>query len=172
MGNLYTGEYTDSSGTNVNLLTGDMDGGGNIYANDPNQIPNTSTMNVPPQFTASGVGSAIPISSLGNTDFTLTDYDFIGTSTRAAITIEATTIPATMIDGTAVPEIPMAGTTIPATTITGTAVPPQPTTKTSSATSKSLSATHAFVLFAPFLFSSVAGALEEACLFIAAGFVE
>jgi hypothetical protein len=88
----------------------------------PAEQSNTSTINVPPQFTASGVGSAIPISNLGNTDLTVTDLNFVGVSTRPAITIAATTIAATVVSGTAVPATTMPGTTIPATTITGTAV--------------------------------------------------
>ena len=76
-------------------------------------------MNVPPQFTASGVGSAIPISGLGIADLTATVYDFVGTFTRDAITIEATTIPLTTINGIVVPATVIDGTTIPATTIVG-----------------------------------------------------
>jgi len=77
-------------------------------------------MNVPPQFTAAGVGSAIPIDSLGKL-LTSVNYDFVGTTTRAAITIYATTVAATVVDGTLVSARTMAGTTIPEMTITGTA---------------------------------------------------
>ena len=66
-------------------------------------------MDVPPQFTASGVGSAIPIGSLGDADLTATAYDFVGTSTRDAITIEATTISPTTVNGIVVPETTMDG---------------------------------------------------------------
>jgi hypothetical protein len=79
-------------------------------------------MDVPPQFTASGVGSAIPIGSLGDADLTATAYDFVGKSTRDAITIEATTISPTTVNGIVVPETTMDGTTIPATTIVGSGI--------------------------------------------------
>jgi hypothetical protein len=79
-------------------------------------------MSVPPQFTAAGVGGAIPIDSLGRL-LTSVNYDFVGTTTRAAITVYPTTLSATVIDGTVVPATTMVGTTISETTITGTARP-------------------------------------------------
>lgn len=69
-GSLTTGDFT-SGASKANLLTGEYteDGGesGNIYADDPAAKPNTATMSIPPQFTATGVGSAIPASEIGGT---------------------------------------------------------------------------------------------------------
>lgn len=61
-GSLTTGEYTQGD-SEANLLTGQYSNGdkeGNIYAEDPEAKPNTATLSIPPQWTASGVGSAIP----------------------------------------------------------------------------------------------------------------
>ncbi|KAJ8113361.1 hypothetical protein OPT61_g4498 [Boeremia exigua] len=64
-GSLTTGEYTSSNGQNVNLLSGDYSGG-NIYSAAPQDKPNTSTLSIPPQYTGTGVGAAIPASELGS----------------------------------------------------------------------------------------------------------
>jgi hypothetical protein len=69
-------------------------------------------MNVPPQFTASGVGEAIPVSSLGDIDLTATAYNFVGTSTKETITIETTVVSATTVNGIVIPATTMNGTTI------------------------------------------------------------
>lgn len=63
-GSLTTGEYFDSSGGEADLLTGEYTkpGGetGDIYSAKPAEKPNTATLSIPPQWTGSGVGSAIP----------------------------------------------------------------------------------------------------------------
>ncbi|KAL6707834.1 hypothetical protein ACN47E_003734 [Coniothyrium glycines] len=67
-GSLTTGEYT-SDGANVNLVSGDYTQGdqkGNIYSSDPSAKPNTATLSIPPQFTGTGVGGAIPVTELGS----------------------------------------------------------------------------------------------------------
>lgn len=67
-GSLTTGDFT-SGGSKANLLTGQYSkqGGesGNIYASDGAARPNTATLSIPPQFTGTGVGSAIPASEIG-----------------------------------------------------------------------------------------------------------
>ncbi|KAJ4346361.1 uncharacterized protein N0V89_010290 [Didymosphaeria variabile] len=65
-GSLTTGEYTQG-GAEANLLTGQYskDGSeGNIYSEDPSAKPNTATLSIPPQWTGSGVGSAIPATAI------------------------------------------------------------------------------------------------------------
>ncbi|KAL1597307.1 hypothetical protein SLS60_008891 [Paraconiothyrium brasiliense] len=65
-GSLTTGDYTQG-GSEANLLTGEYskDGSeGNIYSNDPSAKPNTATLSIPPQWTESGVGSAIPATAI------------------------------------------------------------------------------------------------------------
>lgn len=87
-GTLATGLFTTPDGTaTANLLTGDFRNSsssssvsaaaaaapatssaaisGNIYAADPDAKPNTATLSIPPQYTAEGVGSAIPLTELG-----------------------------------------------------------------------------------------------------------
>lgn len=80
-------------------------------------------MNVPPQFTAAGVGSAIPIDQLGSVDHSVTEYDFVGTTTKLATIIQPTTIAATTINGSPIPAKTIPGTTLAPTTIVGTALP-------------------------------------------------
>ena len=61
-GSLTTGDYTQGE-AKANLLTGEYTKGGsegNIYSDDPSAKPNTETLSIPPQWTGSGVGSAIP----------------------------------------------------------------------------------------------------------------
>ncbi|KAF2012130.1 hypothetical protein BU24DRAFT_412658 [Aaosphaeria arxii CBS 175.79] len=63
-GSLTTGDYNGIDGSTANLLTGAYSrvGGesGDIYAVNPAAKPNTATMSIPPQWTAAGIGSAIP----------------------------------------------------------------------------------------------------------------
>jgi hypothetical protein len=85
------GAYKSSSGDLANLETGAytlVNGStGNIYSDDEAAKPNILTLPMPSQFTASGVGSAIPASDLGD-DITLT-Y----TTTFPGTTIPASTMP-------------------------------------------------------------------------------
>ncbi|ESZ99591.1 hypothetical protein SBOR_0002 [Sclerotinia borealis F-4128] len=93
-GTVVGGSYTSSSGATANLETGDYtnedETTGNIYSSNEAAKPNTATLPMPSQFTASGVGSAIPASALGGVTITYT-------TTLPASTIPATTIPATTI---------------------------------------------------------------------------
>ena len=68
-GTAVTGNYTGADGV-ANLLTGDYtlaDGtSGNIYGSSSSPSkPDTATLTVPTQYTAAGIGSAIPLSALG-----------------------------------------------------------------------------------------------------------
>ncbi|KAL6157345.1 hypothetical protein ACJQWK_06648 [Exserohilum turcicum] len=130
-GTIHTGNYT-SGGTQINLITGDYtkDGQpGNIYSNNQSDKPNTSTMSIPPQFTGTGVGSAIPATELGSIVIittTIPAVTYTAPTTIAASTMAATvsgqeiktTVPGTTIS---------APTTVPAKTevmtITNTAAP-------------------------------------------------
>jgi hypothetical protein len=83
-GSLTTGEYKAANGDSANLLTGDATVSGkqaNIYSNDQAAKPNTATLSVPPQYTQTGVGSAVPPGQLGS------------------IIVYTTTIPATTYAG-------------------------------------------------------------------------
>ncbi|TEY57595.1 hypothetical protein BOTCAL_0212g00100 [Botryotinia calthae] len=93
-GTVVGGLYSSPSGATANLESGDYtekDGTtGNIYSSNSAAKPNTATLPMPSQFTASGVGSAIPASALGGVTVTYT-------TTLPASTIPATTIPATTV---------------------------------------------------------------------------
>ncbi|KAM3065409.1 hypothetical protein ACMFMG_011469 [Clarireedia jacksonii] len=95
-GTIVGGSYTSSSGAHANLESGNFtkaDGTtGNIYSADPAAAPNTATLPIPSQYTASGVGSAIPASALGGVTVTYT-------TTYMASTVPATTIPGTTVSG-------------------------------------------------------------------------
>jgi hypothetical protein len=101
----------------VNLLTGNITAGGNIYSSDPADQPNAAALNIPPLYTSSGVGSAIPVSDLGTAGFYTTRIT--GATTIPPLTIEGTTLQATTIDGTKIPGTTISGTVIPGTTVTG-----------------------------------------------------
>ncbi|KAH7081850.1 hypothetical protein BKA63DRAFT_221196 [Paraphoma chrysanthemicola] len=67
-GSLTTGEYT-SGGNSANLLTGTYASNGqqgDIYSAAPGDKPNTSTLSIPPQYTGTGTGSAVPANQLGS----------------------------------------------------------------------------------------------------------
>lgn len=67
-GSLTTGEYKSGDNT-ANLLTGEYKSSGqqgNIYSASPDAKPNTATLSIPPQFTGTGVGSAVPPGQLGS----------------------------------------------------------------------------------------------------------
>jgi len=104
------GAYNSSAGDLVNLETGGytlVNGStGNIYSNNAAAKPNTSTLPMPTQFTASGVGSAIPASKLGD-EITLT-Y----TTTFPGTTIPASTIPPHTISAIVTSQTLFLGSTI------------------------------------------------------------
>ena len=97
---------------------------GNIYSSQgASAKPNTATLTVPTQYTASGVGSAIPVSQLGEW-------------TTYTTTIPGTTVPPSTIPAHALPASTASGgtvepaTTEPASTIAGTTIAPQTSTVT------------------------------------------
>jgi hypothetical protein len=110
-GTITTGEYCGADGSKVNLLTGNFTisngQNGNIYSNDESAKPNTATLSIPPQWTATGVGSAIPITELAS----------VGGITSTASAIAASTIE-TVISGKTVLIGTIPATTVPASTIT------------------------------------------------------
>jgi hypothetical protein len=99
----------------VNLLTGNLSAGGNIYTSNPAEQPNGAALNVPPLYTSSGVGGPIPVSALGTAGFYTTRVT--GATTIPPLTIVGTTLSGTTIGGTVIP-----GTTIGGTVIAGTTV--------------------------------------------------
>jgi hypothetical protein len=117
-GNIHDESYESALGIKVNMVNGAVEGSANnIYANAQSSKPSTASMDVPAQYTASGVGNAIPQSSVGNgLSVTIT-----AATTVSAITIQATTVPATIIGGTAILEHTISGTTISARTISKSA---------------------------------------------------
>lgn len=110
-GSLTTGEYS-SGGNSANLISGDYTAGsqrGNIYTANPQEKPNTATLSIPPQYTGTGVGSAVPANQIGSV--------IVFTTTIPGQTFTApTTLPQSVlvktVSGVAV------STTVPASTIT------------------------------------------------------
>jgi len=102
-GTVVGGSYVSSAGDTANLETGDytlVNGTtGNIYSSNPVAKPNTATLPLPSQFTASGVGSAIPVNSLGS-QITLTYTTTLPASTLPAQTISPTTIAGAVVSET------------------------------------------------------------------------
>ncbi|KAH9864568.1 hypothetical protein J1614_010503 [Plenodomus biglobosus] len=132
-GSLTTGDYTSGTAT-ANLISGNYTNGndnGNIYASDPSARPNTATMSIPPQYTGTGVGAAIPATELGS----IIVYTTIipGTTFTAATTL-AETVRVATVSGVEV------STTIAATTISqATTIAPQTTVVTQTAVPSSTS---------------------------------
>ncbi|QDS71601.1 hypothetical protein FKW77_006508 [Venturia effusa] len=97
------------SGNKVNLITGEFSAAtgthSNIYSGKNGSQPNTATLAIPPQWTSSGVGSAIPASLLGVV--VTTD---LGPTTILGATVKATTLPAETTAGSMA-----AATTVPGT---------------------------------------------------------
>ncbi|KAG9231312.1 hypothetical protein BJ875DRAFT_362422, partial [Amylocarpus encephaloides] len=93
-GTVATGSYTSSNGDTANLISGDYTlangQAGNIYSGVAK--PNTATLALPSQFTASGVGSAVPATALGGV-VTLTYTTSLPGSTFPATTVSPTTLP-------------------------------------------------------------------------------
>lgn len=91
-GSLTTGEY-QSGNNKANLLTGEFSSSGqegNLYSASPDAKPNTATLDIPPQFTGTGVGSAVPGGQLGSV--------MVFTTTIPGTTYSGpTTIPGSMV---------------------------------------------------------------------------
>jgi hypothetical protein len=124
-GSLTTGEY-NSGGNKANLISGDYTSGGqqgNIYTVNPNAKPNTATLSVPPQYTGTGVGGAVPANQLGSI--------IVYTTTIPGTTYSApTTLPQTVLVKTVSGQV--INTTVAPSTITqATTVAAQTTVVTS-----------------------------------------
>lgn len=141
-GQIVSGNYTSSDG-NANLLTGDYsmnDGSsGNIYTSTGAAAkPDTATLAIPTQYTAAGVGSAIPATALGEwTTYTTT----FPATTIPPTTVAATVLPASVSNGETVEP----ATTEPAETLAGTTIAPKTSTITAhrtKATDDSNNASH------------------------------
>lgn len=126
-GSLTTGDYTSGS-AKANLISGNYTSGnenGNIYGSDASAKPNTATLSIPPQYTGTGVGTAIPATELGSIIIYTTTIP--GTTFTAPTTV-AQTVRVATVSGAVV------STTIPAATITqATTVAPQTSVVTQTA---------------------------------------
>jgi hypothetical protein len=124
-GSLTTGEYS-SGGNSANLLTGAYTAGsqqGNIYSANPADKPNTSTLSIPPQFTGTGVGSAVPPNQLGSV--------IVYTTVIPGATFTGPTTVAGSVRVATVSGVPIS-TSVPATTVTqATTISEQTTVVTS-----------------------------------------
>ena len=123
-GSLTSGAY-NSNGQEVNLLSGDYQGG-NIYSAAPQDKPNTATLSVPPQYTGTGVGAAIPASELGSIivyTTTIPGTTFTAPTTLPG-TIRAATVNGVEVSTSIAPKTITAATTVaPQTTVVTTQVP-------------------------------------------------
>ncbi|KAF2819526.1 hypothetical protein CC86DRAFT_375021 [Ophiobolus disseminans] len=130
-GSLTTGEYNSNGGT-ANLLTGTYSSGsqqGNIYAAAPADKPNTSTLSIPPQYTGTGTGSAVPANQLGSVIVYTTTIagqtytmptivpQSVRVNTISGQTVTTTFAPVTITQATIIPE----RTTVVTTTREGAA---------------------------------------------------
>lgn len=123
-GSLTTGDYS-SNGQQINLLTGNYSGG-NIYSAAPQDKPNTATLSVPPQYTGTGVGGAIPASELGSVvvyTTTIPGTTFTAPTTVPG-TIRAATVNGVEVSTSVAPQTISEATTVaPQTTVVTTQVP-------------------------------------------------
>ncbi|KAG0649386.1 hypothetical protein D0Z07_4421, partial [Hyphodiscus hymeniophilus] len=143
-----SGTYNSSSGDRANLISGQytlVNGTtGDIYSKTA--APNISTLPMPSQYTASGVGSAIPASALGN-ELTITYTTTIPGTTSPPSTLLPSTIPTSITEETVIlpttvttdisgsisttasvleilSSVTIPGTTIPGSRKSGITVPP------------------------------------------------
>ena len=119
-GQIVSGSYTASDGSTANLVSGNYtltDGTtGNIYGSPSSPSkPNTATLDIPTQYTASGSISAIPVAALGQ-DITYTTV-ISGTTITPSIVSAVTTIPTIADDRATTLVSTEAASTIPGTTI-------------------------------------------------------
>lgn len=127
-GSIKSGEYSAKDGAKANLITGKYTKSngesGDIFADNITAKPNVATLSIPPQFTGTGIGSAIPASELGSI--------VVYTTTIPAKTFTApTVIPASTVLTTVSGRTSVVST-IPPTTITGpTTIAPKTTVITS-----------------------------------------
>jgi len=113
MANLINGNYTLSHGTS-----------GNIYGSPLSLAKlDTATLPIPTQYTASGSGTAIPATALGQE---ITYTTTIPGTTKSPLTVSAVTVAPIVVSGSTV----NAGITEPASTVPGTTVAAETSTVT------------------------------------------
>ncbi|KAK3170687.1 hypothetical protein OEA41_002769 [Lepraria neglecta] len=127
-GQIVSGNYTSSDGSTANLISGNYtlaDGtSGNIYGSSSSPSkPDTATLSLPTQYTASGSGTAILGTALGKKITYTTTIP--GTTIPPSIVPETTAIP-TIADGSTVTVV----TAEAASTIQGTTIAPRTSTVT------------------------------------------
>ncbi|PVH69216.1 hypothetical protein DL98DRAFT_626091 [Cadophora sp. DSE1049] len=121
-GTVVGGPYTSRNGDTANLETGEYtlaDGEkGNIY---PSGTPDTATLPMPSQFTGTGVGSAVPASSLGR-EITVTYTTTLPGTTRLGTTVSPSTTFSVVQETILLPTL-VSGSTIATTSISTLTVP-------------------------------------------------
>ncbi|KAL2042482.1 hypothetical protein N7G274_004975 [Stereocaulon virgatum] len=127
-GQIASGDYTSSDGSTANLISGNYtlaDGTpDNIYGSPSSPSkPDTATLSLPTQYTASGSESAIPATALGEELVYTTTFH--GTTIPSSIVLKATAI-LTVANGSTVSIF----TTEAASTVPGTTIGPRTSTIT------------------------------------------
>ena len=123
-GQIVSGNYTSPDGSTANLISGNytLSGGapGNIYgSNSSPSRPDTSTLGIPTQYTASGTGSAIPVTGLGQ-EVTLTTT-IPGSTIPPSVVMETLPVPVVSDSSTFGSMVNL----VSMSTIPGTTVAPQ-----------------------------------------------
>ncbi|KAL8775559.1 MAG: hypothetical protein Q9209_000055 [Squamulea sp. 1 TL-2023] len=119
-GQIVSGAYSPATGGQANLIDGDYtlaDGTkGNIYGSeDSPSKPDTATLPIPTQYTASGSDSAIAATALGQVATITTTIP--GTTVEPSVVSEETVAPSVSGTSTVQPATTKAASTIPGTTI-------------------------------------------------------
>ncbi|KAG9206662.1 hypothetical protein G6514_003501 [Epicoccum nigrum] len=132
-GSLRPGDYYSKADndTRINLLNGTYSGG-DIYTAHEQDRPNTATLSIPPQYTGTGIGGAVPASELGSVVVYTTTIP--GTTFTAPTTVPETVRTATVngiVLSTTVPPqtITQATTVAPSTTVITAQVPESTSSK-------------------------------------------
>ncbi|OSS49356.1 hypothetical protein B5807_05346 [Epicoccum nigrum] len=132
-GSLRPGDYYSKADndTRINLLNGTYSGG-DIYTAHEQDRPNTATLSIPPQYTGTGIGGAVPASELGSVVVYTTTIP--GTTFTAPTTVPETVRTATVngiVLSTTVPPqtITQATTVAPLTTVVTAQVPESTSSK-------------------------------------------
>lgn len=119
-GQIVSGSYTASDGSTANLISGNYNltngSTGNIYGSPSSPSkPNTATLDMPTQYTASGSISVIPVTALGQ-EITYTTV-IPGTTIPPSIVSAVMAIPTTADERATTIVSTEAASTIPGTTI-------------------------------------------------------
>ena len=120
-GQIVSGVFTAPDGSSADLINGNYslaDGSkGNIYgsAGSPSR-PNTATLPIPTQYTASGSGSAIPATALGQ-EVTYTTTIPGTTIEPSTIPFQTTTVTSIVTGSTIISAVVEAPTTVPGKTV-------------------------------------------------------